>query len=53
MAADCALGGDAYFHHPRVSFFVNVRFGSLADMSGWVKSVRFTPENRHSAGRLK
>src|SRR5262245_31582696 len=26
----------------------NVRFGSLADMSGCGKRVRFTPESRHS-----
>jgi len=29
----------------------DVRFGSLADMLGCMKSVRFTPESRHSARR--
>jgi hypothetical protein len=32
---------------------VGVRFGSLADMLGCMKSVRFTPESRHSGRWLK
>jgi hypothetical protein len=30
-----------------------VRFGSEADMLGHINSVRFAPESRHSARRLK
>ena len=31
----------------------DVRYGSLADMIGCMKGVRFTPESRHFVRRLK
>jgi len=31
---------------------LDVRYGSLADVSSWIRHVRFTPESEHFVGAL-